>query len=153
MAGAAQSAQNEFWRPPMQAPIPEVAAQADVVEACERCRTEFIVGSRYCHTCGATRPGSVQTSRAWRASVMHWMNTGSHALTGLSAHLGLPAGAFVAFLAGVICVLGAIGVGVIFSARTVLDWQAVQMWRIEWLLGAVAMFTAGCLLKSSRNSG
>jgi hypothetical protein len=29
----------------------------------------------------------------------------------------------------------------------VLDWQAIQLWRIEWLLGAAAAFVAGCLLK------
>ena len=38
----------------------------------------------------------------------------------------------------------------VFSARTVLDWQAVQLWRIEWLLGAIAMFAAGVLLKRRR---
>jgi len=38
-------------------------------------------------------------------------------------------------------------VSVFFSVRTTLDWQAIQMWRIEWLLAAVAAFGAGCLLK------
>ena len=28
-----------------------------------------------------------------------------------------------------------------------LDWQAIQFWRVEWLLAAVAAFAAGCLLK------
>jgi hypothetical protein len=37
--------------------------------------------------------------------------------------------------------------GFIFSAATVLDWQAVQLWRIEWLLAAIALFVAGILLK------
>jgi cytosine/uracil/thiamine/allantoin permease len=45
--------------------------------------------------------------------------------------------------------VGALAVGVVFSARTLLDWQAIQIWRIEWLLGAVAAFLAGCLLKKS----
>jgi hypothetical protein len=43
--------------------------------------------------------------------------------------------------------VGALAVGVFFSARTVLDWQAIQIWRIEWLVGAVAAFAAGLLLK------
>jgi hypothetical protein len=47
----------------------------------------------------------------------------------------------------VLCVVGALAVSVFFSARTVLDWQAIQLWRIEWLLAAVAAFVAGCLLK------
>ena len=57
--------------------------------------------------------------------------------------------ALVAFTAGVICLLGALGVGLIFSVQTTLDWQAVQVWRIEWLLGATASFLAGLLLKKS----
>ena len=36
--------------------------------------------------------------------------------------------------------VGALTVSVFFSARTVLDWQAIQLWRIEWLLAAVAAF-------------
>jgi len=36
-----------------------------------------------------------------------------------------------------------------FTAATVLDWQAVQLWRIEWLLGAAVAFVAGILLKKS----
>jgi len=37
----------------------------------------------------------------------------------------------------------------IYSAQTILAWQAMQYWRIEWLLGAIASFAAGCLLKKS----
>ncbi|HUM05969.1 MAG TPA: hypothetical protein VLT90_10960 [Terriglobales bacterium] len=154
MADAAQPAQHEFWRPPMQSPVLDGASHSDLVEACDSCGTEFIVGSRYCHTCGARRPGgSARDSRAWLKVAVDGMKVAAMSAASLRGALGLPVAAFAAFLAGVACVVGALGVGVIFSARTVLDWQAVQMWRIEWLLGAVAMFTAGCLLKSSRNSG
>ena len=55
--------------------------------------------------------------------------------------------ALIAFLVGVLCVLGAVAVSAFFSARTALDWQAIQLWRIEWLLAAVAAFVAGCVLK------
>ena len=48
---------------------------------------------------------------------------------------------------GFACVIAAIVTGFIFTATTLLDWQAVKLWRIEWLLGAVAMFAAGFLLK------
>jgi hypothetical protein len=54
-----------------------------------------------------------------------------------------------AFLFGVLCLAGAVAVGVIFTARTALDWQAIQFWRIEWLLAAIAAFGAGCVLKKS----
>ena len=66
--------------------------------------------------------------------------------------LGLSTAPLVAFVAGILCLVGAIGVGLIFSIRTMADWQAVQLWRIEWLLAAVAAFVAGCLLKKTAKS-
>ena len=134
MAGVAQNAQHDFWRAPIQA-LPEVI-HPDMVEACDRCGTEFIVGARYCHACGAARPDTE--------------SAGTLALTRFVPALGLSTGSLVAFLIGIACLLGAISVGFIFSAKTVLDWQAVQLWRIEWLLGAIASFVAGCLLKPAR---
>lgn len=144
MAEALEQAQHEFWRPPMQAAT-DTAGRTDLVEACDGCGTEFIVGSRFCHTCGAGRAdlNLSATSRLLEKVTLAQF-------VGLGESLGLTTAAFIAFLAGILCVLGAIGVGVVFSARTVLDWQAVQLWRIEWLLGAVAAFVAGCLLKKTR---
>ena len=143
MAEAVQSAQHEFWRPPMVVAT-EAAGHADMVETCDRCATEFIVGSRFCHTCGAGRadlhPSALSRFRE-QVTLTHFVDLGKS--------LGLPIGAFIAFALGVLCVLGAVGVSFIFSARTMLDWQAIQLWRIEWLLGAVAAFVAGCLLKKS----
>jgi hypothetical protein len=53
----------------------------------------------------------------------------------------------VAFILGCACVIAAVFTGFMFTATTLLDWQAVQIWRIEWLLAALAMFAAGLLLK------
>jgi hypothetical protein len=53
----------------------------------------------------------------------------------------------VALMLGCGCLIAAVATGLVFTATTLLDWQAVQLWRIEWLLGAVAMFAAGFLLK------
>jgi ribosomal protein L37E len=143
MAEAAQSAQHEFWRPPLTAAT-GAAGPMDRVEACERCGTEFIVDSRYCHSCGAGRSDLKPNF----ASQLREKVTMAQ-LVGLGQSLGLSTAAFIAFAVGVLCLLGALGVGIIFSARTMLDWQAVQLWRIEWLLGAVAAFVAGCLLKKT----
>jgi hypothetical protein len=150
MAELAEQAQHEFWRPPMQAAAAEPAMRAERVEACDRCGTEFIVGSRFCHTCGALRPGSAQASRAWLKTGLKMVGAAAKGFAGLGEQLGLPTASFLAFLAGACCVLGALAVGVIFSTQKLIDWQAVQMWRIEWLLGAIAMFAAGVLLKRSR---
>ena len=61
--------------------------------------------------------------------------------------LGQSNASLVALVMGFACVIAAIVTGFVFTATTLLDWQAVQFWRIEWLLGAVAMFAAGFLLK------
>jgi hypothetical protein len=104
-----------------------------------RCGTEFIVSSLYCHACGVSRPD------------LNWARPleipGRAELASLGERLGLTTPAVVAFLLGVFCVVGALTVSVFFAARTLLDWQAIQLWRIEWLLAAVAAFVAGCLLK------
>jgi hypothetical protein len=138
MAEAADQAQHDFWRPPVAASkavvIPERSA------TCRRCGTEFIVSSLYCHACGTGRP-ELRVSGARSLLV-----PGLAELAGLGERLGLTTPALVAFLVGILCVAGALVVS-LFSASTPLDWQAIQLWRIEWLLAAVAAFVAGCLLK------
>jgi hypothetical protein len=104
------------------------------------CGTEFIVSSLYCHACGASRPDLGAGARTLEIP-------GLAELLAIGERLGLTTPALIAFLLGVLCVVGALAVSVFFSARTVLDWQAIQLWRIEWLLAAVAAFVAGCLLK------
>lgn len=142
MAEVAHETQHEYWRPPLQA-APEVVGHQERVQACDRCGTEFIVGSRFCHTCGAGRPGASGTAR--------WQQRISLAqLSSLAERLGLSMGASIAFVVGVVCVIGAAIVGLVFSTRTVLDWQAVQLWRIELLLASVSAFGAGFLLKRDR---
>jgi H+/Cl- antiporter ClcA len=39
--------------------------------------------------------------------------------------------------------------GAIYRTDTLVDWQAVQVWRIEWLLGAIVVLLAGLLLQRS----
>jgi len=142
MAEAVDQAQYEFWRPPL--PASEAVAHRESSEersATCRCGTEFLVSSLYCHACGVRRPGQA-------VSVSHALEIpGLAELAALGVRLGLTTPALIAFLAGVLCVVGALAVSVFFSARTLLDWQAIQLWRIEWLIAAVAAFAAGCLLK------
>jgi hypothetical protein len=139
MAEAADQAQHEFWRAPM--PTSAAAATFERSPTTCGCGTEFIVSSVYCHACGARRPG-VSAGGARRLEI-----PGLAELASLGERLGLTTPAAIAFLVGVLCVVGALAVSVFFSARTLLDWQAIQLWRIEWLLAAVAAFVAGCLLK------
>jgi hypothetical protein len=136
MAETAGQTRQEFWRPPMLAS--EAVASRERSITC-RCGTEFIVSSLYCHACGARRP-DLNPARLLEIP-------GNAELAWLGERLGLTMPALIAFLVGVLCVLGAVAVSVFFSARTALDWQAIQLWRVEWLLAAVAAFVAGCVLK------
>jgi spore maturation protein SpmA len=141
MAEAADQAQHDFWRPPM--PMSEAVAHRGSSDersaTCHRCATEFIVSSLYCHACGASRPG-LNAARPLEIR-------GLAELVSLGERLGLTTPALIAFLVGALCVVGALAVSVLFSVRTALDWQAIQLWRVEWLLAAIASFVAGCLLK------
>jgi cytosine/uracil/thiamine/allantoin permease len=56
----------------------------------------------------------------------------------------------ITFLIGLGCLLAAMLVGMIYTVETTLDFQAVQLWRMEWLVGAAVAFIAGILLKSNR---
>jgi cytosine/uracil/thiamine/allantoin permease len=137
MAEAADQAQHDFWRPPVAA-SKAAAASPERSSTC-RCGTEFIVSSLYCHSCGFKRP-DLQVARSLEIP-------GRAELASIAERLGLTIPAVIAFLLGVFCVVGSLAVSVFFSPRTALDWQAIQLWRIEWLLGSVAAFVAGCLLK------
>jgi hypothetical protein len=137
MAEATDQAQHDFWRPPL--PASKAVAIPERSTACRRCGTEFIVSSVFCHACGAKRP-DLNAARTLEIP-------GRAELASLAERLGLSMPAVIAFLLGIFCVVGTLAVSVIFSPRTALDWQAIQLWRIEWLLGAVAAFLAGCLLK------
>lgn len=65
--------------------------------------------------------------------------------------VGLPTAALVAFMIGLGCVAGAVAVSFFYHASNLAEFQAIQMWRIEWLLAATASFVAGILLKNPSN--
>jgi hypothetical protein len=144
MSEVIDQAQHEFWRPPMQAASDAVASH-DLCETCPRCATEFIVGSRFCHACGSHRPGLNNPSVLPKVP-------GLAEFIAFGERLGLATASFIAFSIGVLCLIGALAVGVIFGAKTLTDWQAIQLWRIEWLLGAIAAFVAGVLLRKAKAS-
>jgi hypothetical protein len=128
---------QEFWKPavaPRQEPTAESTGQV-----CQECGTDFVLGSRFCYVCGADRNANLNgPAMGLRA----WIDFAS-----LRDSLGQTNASLVALVLGCACVIAAIVTGFVFTATTLLDWQAVQLWRIEWLLGAVAMFAAGFLLK------
>ncbi len=139
MSDAAHKLDQDYWRPP-QTEQPEPATGMRSQLACPECGAEYVVGSRFCHVCGHERQAIPGFGSRW-AEFLDF--------TRIRESIGLTAGSLVALVVGIICVIAAIATGFLFSASTVLDWQAVQVWRIEWLLAAAAAFLAGILLKKS----
>jgi hypothetical protein len=180
MAEVIQKTGQEFWQPPSpmlagELVVPEIVSS--MAEACPSCGTEFLLGSGFCHSCGRRRPqalslvdkahaaeiaglwehavGSVQSAVSdlhktlTRTKLPSWL----HYLTfhEIQRWVGLPTASLVAFIVGLACIAGALLVGLL-TARTLTEWQAIQFYRAEWLLGATAAFVAGILLKKSSNS-
>lgn len=63
------------------------------------------------------------------------------------------AGLMAALFLGIGCIIAALVSGMVFSPQSPADWQIVQAWRIEWLLGAIAFFLLGLLLHALRSRG
>jgi hypothetical protein len=177
MSDAVHEASQEFWQPPV--PL-EVAAGVATPEApvladtCPSCSTEFLFGSRFCHTCGVHRPAKalaevkkpsmasefaaemVATLQELFKTVADRVSGGRIKIPGWLRYLhfheikrliGLSTASLISFFIGLGCVVGAIGVSIFYKASNLAEFQAVQLWRIQWLLGAMAAFVAGILLK------
>ena len=143
MSEAVHNVEHEYWRPPAQ---PTHAVEASPATRgqliCAQCGTEFIMGSGFCHVCGAERESLAGSGKAGRwAQILDF--------TRIREALSLSLGSLIAFIAGIGCILAAIATGFMFTAATFQDWQAVQIWRIEWLLAGAAAFLAGILLKKA----
>jgi hypothetical protein len=179
MTEVAQETPQEFWRPAIPVIVDEVIVRPSVsamAEACRRCGSEFLLGSRFCHTCGGKRP--IAISPEARADAAEFAGLWQQAVTRVHATatalptianrlwrkvklpgwlyylhfheikswVGLSTASLIAFVLGIACVTGALLVGLL-TAKTLVDWQAIQFYRAEWLLGATAAFVAGILLK------
>lgn len=114
---------------------------ASSTEACQGCGTEFMVGARFCHLCGTARGALTRrgSTRWTRYLEFHHIREG----------LGLSTASLIAFFSGVGCVLAAITVWIVYSVQTINDLWAVQLYRMQWLVAAVAAFAAGVLLKKA----
>jgi hypothetical protein len=134
---------QEFWKP-AGFPRSESASAKASEHSCRQCGGDLMAGSQFCHACGADRRPVPDVSE-WRR-FLSW-----HDFTSIRDGLGQSTASFVILVLGCICLTAALLTGVVFTATTLLDWQAVQLWRIEWLLAAIALFAAGILVKKARN--
>jgi len=167
--------QQEFWTPPVH-DVGEASGEITtpvMADACPGCGTEFLLGSRYCHSCGEPRPESEVVSpnadaeelAGWWQNVVQSVGAVFSRISlrriefpawmqflhfhEIKRRLGLPMPSLIAFLIGLGCVAGALLVGLL-TVKTMAEWQAVQLYRVEWLLAATAAFVAGILLKNRR---
>jgi hypothetical protein len=147
-----------------------------MAQACSGCGSEFMIGAKFCHTCGLSRSvvsmertapnsdaelmaGVWSRNVAWMGAAAESAATAWHKipfpawLRYLHFHeikrwVGLPTASLIAFIIGLGCVAGALGVSFFYKASNLAEFQAIQMWRMEWLLAATASFVAGILLKN-----
>jgi hypothetical protein len=138
---AARSTPQEYWRPanPNVARLIELSAKR---EACWRCGVDYSSDARFCHACGSVRDPERLSSEQSKPNAPALLRFKS-----ASWRRKLSVAAVVLFLAGAVCLAGAALIGTIFQADTMPAWEAIQAWRIEWLLAASASFLAGILLK------
>jgi hypothetical protein len=180
MAEVVNDTEQDFWRPAVvregngEVGISVVEIAPALAEACSACGTEFMIGARFCHTCGALRveKGAVPATKSrlpWREARevlverAAWLRSATAGvliqtrripavLRYLHFHeikrwVGLPTASLIAFFIGLGCVGGAVVVTLVYTAKNFVDWQAIQFYRAEWLLAATASFVAGILLK------
>jgi ribosomal protein L37E len=144
MSDAVHNVQQEFWRPPLSQPT----ATTNLAEACRRCGTEFMVGAAFCHICGANRHRAtvIPSSPTW---TKHLLFLRALEFSSVMSWFGLPLPALCAFLVGVALLMVALSMAFI-SIHDASDFEAVQLWRIQWLMAACAAFLAGILLRSRK---
>lgn len=138
MPEAVRSATQEFWHSPADKSARFQPSPAGFASACPECGVEFVPGAAFCHACGEDR--GVSFSPGWISRFE---------ISSLQGMFGLSLPSLVAFFLGIACAVAALLAGVFSNPQTILDWQVVQSWRIEWLLASVASFVAGILLKCS----
>jgi len=155
MGGALRQSQKEaYWKPVLNHAVehqePEKREHSAVstaerpkqipeprADVCSHCGTEFVVRSPYCRMCG-WQSETYETQELSTASKLDF-----HALR---RRLNLSTAALICFIAGLGSLIAAATVGFIYSANTLVDWQAIQIWRIEWLLAAAVALLCGILL-------
>jgi hypothetical protein len=142
MASAAKSTSQEYWRPS----DPNVARVIPSLRGiCWHCGMDYTPGSRYCHSCGVAREASNVEPFPQRENEHETDRSTQRRKFPLSTP------SLVLLIAGLVCALAAVMTGVVYREDTLVDWQAVQTWRIEWLLGAVVALLAGILLRDKNS--
>jgi hypothetical protein len=135
MADVAQNygERQEFWKP-----ITVEQHQAVASDVCEACGTDYPLGARFCYVCGAERNAHAGAGRGFSRYVD---------IAVIKNALGLTTGSLIGFIAGIVCIIAGCIMPFVYTVSTFMDWQGVHVYRIEWLLAAIAAFAVGNLFK------
>lgn len=140
MPRSVRIATQEYWRPADPATA-RIAGPILAAGLCPDCGAEYPAAARFCHVCGrernrppATPPNPMAFADFFDVAVIR-------------RRLGLSVLSLVFFIVGVACLVVTLSVGLLYKPETLVQWQALQFWRVEWLLGAAAAMLAGILLK------
>lgn len=142
MADMKRESAEEYWRPAPSAanPFPAYAPQKRGNEAsCALCGTPYAIGARFCHFCGLSREGAQEEPNP----IKNWLD-----LDAMRTRFGLPTASLVLVLAAAVFMIATVMTGLVYNTATLAEWQAVQTWRIEWLLATVVALLAAMLFKS-----
>ena len=150
MSEGTRNLTQEYWRPAQPPRAESRAMQAETV--CTNCGSEYAVGARFCHVCGNEREPEMRIAKHVRIAEMLNLEKIWERIDKICDHTGLNMTALILSVIGAICVLGALVVSVRYTANTVLDWQAVQVWRIQWMLGAIVAFVAAILFNRKKTA-
>jgi len=142
MADFTREMSHEYWRP--------AHANGNLAEAhgfpaqgseafCTACGCSYAAGARFCHVCGVGRESDLHV----RNPIAEWLD-----VTALGTRLGVSGIPLVFAFAAALFVLAAVMTGLVYNTSTVAEWQAVQTWRIEWLLAAVVALLAAMLFRA-----
>jgi hypothetical protein len=103
---------------------------------CKKCGTDLKLGAEFCHVCGRWVFGS---------NLSRLMNSTRSAVSRIGIELPVLICMATAALFAVISLF----VGIRIEPKTIGEWQVIQYWRIEWLLGAIVTLLFGILLRKS----
>jgi hypothetical protein len=140
MPRTARPSSQEYWRPAD--PVVARIMRPILTEGlCPNCSTKYSSGARFCHLCG------IERNR--RPVLVPGSTTGTHpfVLDTIRQRWGLSVPSVLFFVLGIACLVIGSVIGLFYQAENMVQWQAIQFWRVEWLLGAVAAMLAGILLR------
>jgi hypothetical protein len=110
--------------------------EAASTENCQKCGTQLKLGAEFCHVCGRWIFGS---------NFSRLISSAKSALV----QTGIEWPVLICLLAAGIFAVISLFVGIRIAPKTLGEWQVIQFWRIEWLLGAIVVLLFGLLLKRS----